>query len=680
MIVILDVENTVTKRDGKKHFDPFEPTNSLVEVGVLPLDGEPRTFVFDHVEHKSTGAEHSQVQAMLDECTLLVGHNLNHDLLWLWESGFTYEGEIFDTMLGEYVLLKGMKEPLSLDACAERHGLEFQKQDTLKEYLKKGVAVNEIPLAELDEYLRYDLLTTRDLYNNIKHRLLLEENESLEPIVDLTMRTCLTLARIYRNGIKVDMGQLSYVRQEFMEEKQQIECELQDHVHKLMGDTPINLNSPEQLSWVVFSRKPKSKTEWANYFNPYMKDTEFKAGVKAMSDIVYKTKAIKCGKCHGSGKYYKLKKDGSKFKSPNKCPECNATGFKYRPTKEVAGLKFSAPNAKWHSANGFGCGKDNLTYMEKVATSKGLTEAAEFLSKLRRLSALDSYLSSFVEGIASFVKPDGLLHVRLTQHITSTGRFSGRDPNMQNMPRGGTFPVKRVFVSRWEGGKMMEADFAQLEFRVAGFLSQDETIIDEVTNGFDVHSYTAKVITEAGEPTSRQDAKMHTFAPLYGATGFGRTPAQAAYYNQFTTKYKGVARWHKNLASEALTHRRITTPSGRQFSFPDVRRKPDGTVTHYTAIKNYPVQSFATADIVPACLMAIEDALKGKKSLLVNSVHDSVVIDIHPDEVEDVIQIIRDVNTNLNDVVSTTFGIDLNVPLLLEAKLGNNWLDQTDVT
>ena len=90
---------------------------------------------------------------------------------------------------------------------------------------------------------------------------------------------------------------------------------------------------------------------------------------------------------------------------------------------------------------------------------------------------------------------------------------------MQNMPRGGTFPVKKVFVSRWEGGYVMEADFAQLEFRVAAFLSQDTTAMKEIDTGFDVHSYTAKVISEAGQPTSRQDAKAHTFAPLSGLQG-----------------------------------------------------------------------------------------------------------------------------------------------------------------
>ena len=112
-----------------------------------------------------------------------------------------------------------------------------------------------------------------------------------------------------------------------------------------------------------------------------------------------------------------------------------------------------------------------------------MTDAVDFLSKVRRLSAVDTYLSSFVEGIKMFTKQDGKLHVRLLQHRTATGRLSGAEPNMQNMPRGGTFPVKKVFVSRWEGGKIMEADFAQLEFRAAAFLSQDGVAIDEVSTG-----------------------------------------------------------------------------------------------------------------------------------------------------------------------------------------------------
>ena len=101
---------------------------------------------------------------MLNECTLLVGHNLAHDLPWLWESGFKYDGKVFDTMLCEYVFQRGQKESLNPEDVATRYDLAFNKQDTLKDYLKKGYSVRDIPLAELDEYLRYDLLTTRALY------------------------------------------------------------------------------------------------------------------------------------------------------------------------------------------------------------------------------------------------------------------------------------------------------------------------------------------------------------------------------------------------------------------------------------------------------------------------------------------------------------------------------------
>ncbi len=250
---------------------------------------------------------------------------------------------------------------------------------------------------------------------------------------------------------------------------------------------------------------------------------------------------------------------------------------------------------------------------------------------------------------------------------------------MQNMPRGGTFPVKKVFVSRWDGGKILEADFAQLEFRAAAFLSQDGVAIEEVSTGFDVHAYTAKVITDAGQPTSRQDAKAHTFAPLYGATGFGRTQAEAAYYTHFNDKYKGVASWHSRLAKEALNTGKIKTPSGREFAFKEVYRKTNGGVSHFTQIKNYPVQSFATADIVPIALLHVEKLLDHMKSCVVNTVHDSIVIDIHPDEESAVIEAINSTNRDLLNLIELEWQVKFNVPLLLEAKIGDNWLDTKDV-
>jgi len=682
-ITILDVENTVTNKNGKSHLDPFERTNSLVMVGIYPLNAtDSSTYIFDHCDiTKDDDIVHNRntVQRILDETTTLVGHNISHDLLWLWESGFIYTGRVYDTMLSQHILNRGLgTTALNLAAVAEHHRCQTLKQDTLKVYFKKGYSTRDIPRTELENYLKHDLGATKEIYQKQTKKLI---NSTLLPVVQLTNEVAYCLSRMYQNGFKIDRNKLKEVRKEFEDEKLQLETDLQKYTKYLMGDTPINLNSPEQLSWVLFSRKPLSKSNWLDTINnePYMDNTVFKVAVKKQFKTIYKTKAKQCTTCKGRGSVFKIRKDGSRYKKPTKCKDCDAKGFILEDTKFVAGLKFSPSSIKWASANGFKTSKSSLEMLSGVAHKKEMTEARDFLNKLKRLSAITSYLSNFVDGIDNFMKEDSMLHVKLNQHITTTGRFSGSNPNMQNIPRGSTFPVKKVFVSRFEDGQILEADFAQLEFRVAAYLSQDETAIKEVIEGFDVHSYTAKIISDAGQPTTRQIAKTHTFAPLYGATGYGRTPAEAKYYEHFLQKYRGIARWHKVLANEAITKGAITTPSGRQFAFPDCTRRKDGSVSHFTQIKNYPVQSFATADIVPLVLVEVTRKLTQLKSIVVNSVHDSFIIDVHPTEVEDVIDVIKVIEGNLVSLMRTRWGIKFNVPLKLDMKIGNSWLEQTEI-
>ena len=114
-----------------------------------------------------------------------------------------------------------------------------------------------------------------------------------------------------------------------------------------------------------------------------------------------------------------------------------------------------------------------------------------------------------------------------------------------------------------EGGKILEADFAQLSLELA-YLSQDKVAINEIKTGFDVHAYTLKLLSASGRVRLAR-AKAHTFAPLYGATGFGRTKAEA---NTTKTSQKvqrhriGIQNWLK-----ALEKRSITTPSGESLVF-----------------------------------------------------------------------------------------------------------------
>ena len=683
MRLVLDVENTTTARNGKLHFDPFEPSNFLVQVGTKNVDipSERHILTFDHIEYSDRmGANAKILQAILNETTLLIMHNAQYDLMWLWASGFIYEGAIYDTMLAEYILLRGQKEKLSLKACAERKHLSFQKDDTLMKYLKEGYQVNEIPLKELSYYLGCDLDVTAELFLALDQAYSESEQDGMDRVRDITFRVCKTLTRMYMQGIRVDRIALEVVRKEFEQEKVDIEDRLLKQVRELMGDTPVNLNSPEQLSQVIYSRAIIDKKEWVGLFD--FTDTlgEFKEAIAANSTLLRKTTSFTCPTCNGIGSRYKKTKAGLNYKKANKCPDCLARGYQLKQINMMAGLGFTPPNKSWVSANGFSTSKGNLDILISIARTRGMTNAIEFLTDAKRLSAISTYLSSFVDGITNYTKEDDMLHVSLTQHITATGRFSGRNPNMQQMPRGSTFPIKRVFISRWEGGHILEADFAQLEFRVAAYLSQDKTAMQEIATGFDVHSYTARVISDAGQPTTRQVAKGHTFAPLFGASGYGRSKAEAAYYKHFNEKYQGIAKWHKKLGEEVIRYGKIIIPSGRQYAFPDVERRPNGTPTHFTMIKNYPVQGFATGDIVPVVLIELEERLKPLQSCLVNTVHDSTVVDVHPNEKNYVIQIITDMNKDLNQIIEEAYDVKMNVSMILDAKIGPNWLDTEDVS
>ena len=386
MILTLDVENTVTKRNGKMHLDPFEPDNTLVMVGLLDDNDNETIVTFDHAEHQPTTDGRRIVQDALDSTRLLVAHNAPHDLVWLWESGFTYDGDIFDTMLGEYVLQRGQKEALSLEACAERYELDTKKQDTLKEYFKQGLSTRDIPHDELSEYLSHDLHATQQLFNRLQTKY--EECTSLEPTITLTNQLAIHLARIYQRGFQVDMDALMKVRDEFEQERNVLTIALEEQVADLMGDRPINLNSPEQKSWVIYSRRPHDKKVWADLFDERMSDTEYRSTVRLHSDRLYKQKAHQCKECYGTGQVRKVKKDGTPFARTNRCTACNAAGFVYTDTTTLAGLKFSPPTAKWVSSNGFGTDKGNLLYLEGIARSKGMREAELFLQNLRRLSAV----------------------------------------------------------------------------------------------------------------------------------------------------------------------------------------------------------------------------------------------------------------------------------------------------
>lgn len=508
---------------------------------------------------------------------------------------------------------------------------------------------------------------------------------SLVPTLKLSLEMTDVLSQIEHNGLRVNLDTLYKIEKQYKEELVQVENELNEMARDAVGDWPISLTSPDHRSMLMYSRVVKDKAQWKALFNlgmeqrgatmkpkqrTFMTPKQFRRSVSDNTKIFYKAVGSQCTSCHGEGRFNPLKKDGTVGKAVRICRSCDGSGVIYRSTGEVAGFKMIPRNVRDVAAAGFKTDRETLE--ERALELSG--PARVFAEKYVRYNALRTYLNTFVEGIKNNVDDKGFIHPEFMQCVTATGRLSSRNPNFQNMPRGNTFEIRKVVESRFDGGKIIEGDYSQLEFRVAGFLANDAQAYIDVREGTDVHSFTASIIG-----CSRQEAKAHTFKPLYGGTS--GTPAQQEYYRAFKEKYEGVTEWHEELQKQAVEKRVVTLPSGRQYAFPDARWTSYGTATHRTSICNYPVQGFATADLLPAALVSLQKKVldAGIKSVICNTVHDSIVMDAHPDEFDTCVELMKDAMLSLPFETMRRYGVSYNMPVGIEIKAGKNWLDLEQV-
>lgn len=493
------------------------------------------------------------------------------------------------------------------------------------------------------------------------------------------------LCDIERAGIKIDKEALDQLRLDFEQEQADLLLKLRLMAQAAMGDTPINLDSPDDRSMLFYSRKVNNKNVWKVLFNlgtetrgatkkqkmrTRMKHAEFKRAVSDNTTVVRRTIGSQCSECSGQGRLSFTKKDGTQSSQRRICKRCDGVGMTYVDTGKTAGFKLSPRGVMDIAAGGFKTDKDTLEQRLDDLTG----EARDFVESYIRYSAIRTYLSNFVDGIANNLDSNGYIHPEFMQCVTATGRLSSRSPNFQNMPRGSTFVIRKVVVSRWRGGSILEGDYSQLEFRVAGFLARDPQAYIDVKEGTDVHSYTASIIG-----CSRQDAKAHTFKPLYG--GVTGTDAQQRYYQAFKDKYAAVTEWQDKLQKEAVENKYIVLPSGREYHFPDTKWTKWGTATNRTAICNYPVQGFATGDLLPCALIELKRLIREHKlnSVICNTVHDSIVMDVYPTEEEMCVKLMRQAMLSIPEITSKRYSLEYDMPIDIELKIGKNWLDTTVV-
>lgn len=516
---------------------------------------------------------------------------------------------------------------------------------------------------------------------------------SLLPVTEMSNEFCGVLTDMERAGVAIDRVALDKVQRDYEHLQERLAARLYNLAREAVGDTPFSLSSPESVSVLVYSRKVVAKKTWAEVFNigaerrgsvvkrkriARHSKTQFNRLVQVLAPVQRKTKVAQCPTCKGRGKVAKERKDGSLGAVRYRCSNCSGGGITYSHLPQVAGFKQIPLN---DDVTALGFSTSGATLERLARNAKGT--AKEFLSGLAEYKAISSYLTNYIPGIRDNVQPDGLLHTNINQCVTATGRVSSSAPNLQNFPRPDTtpdFPLRGVFVSRWanRGGQLLEADYRQLEYRIAVELSGDKNGLQDILTGVDRHGFTSRVLTQAGQPTSRQDAKSHTFKPLYGGTT--GTVAEKAYYAEFLATHPGIAAWHDALCSQALREHEIRIPSGRAYAFPNVVRYPSGTVSGATQIKNYPVQGFATGDIVPCACIPISRALRahGLRSLFILQVHDSVLIDVFPGELEQVIPLVR-AALDVREEFLRRFNYRFTVPLDIDIKVGSNWLEMKEI-
>ena len=304
-------------------------------------------------------------------------------------------------------------------------------------------------------------------------------------------------------------------------------------------------------------------------------------------------------------------------------------------------------------------------------------EVIEPLLRYRQLSKLNS---TYVEGLLRLTDASGRVHSTFDQVATATGRISSSEPNLQNIPvrTAEGKEIRRAFLPR-EGWVLLDADYSQIELRLMAHFSGDAALVEAFQTGQDVHARTASEIFDVPlewvDGTLRSRAKAVNFGLIYGISGFGLarntgvTQKEAKeFIERYFAKYPGVKRFMDTAAADGQQRGYALTMMGRRRYLPELRSS-QATVREFgkRAAMNTPVQGTA-ADIIKLAMVRVDEALRreGLQSRLILQVHDELLLECPPEEVETAARLLRESMENV---------ITLSVPLQADVHQGGNWAE-----
>lgn len=351
------------------------------------------------------------------------------------------------------------------------------------------------------------------------------------------------------------------------------------------------------------------------------------------------------------------------------------TRFNINSPSQLGEILFEKLGLKSGKKNKSGKYSTSADVLEKLAEENEVVQSILYYRQYQKL------YSTYVEGLKPLIdKKTSLVHTTYNQTVTTTGRLSSANPNLQNIPirEEEGRELRKLFVPR-EGNVFIDADYSQIELRLLAHFSGCKELIEAYNSGADIHTVTASQVfgvpMEEVTAKMRRDAKAVNFGIIYGISDFGLSknlniPVKTAreYIDNYFKTYSAVKEYMDSNVAYAREHGYIATLTGRKRYIREINSS-NYNLRQFgeRAAMNMPLQG-SSADIIKLAMINVEKALKnaGLKAKLILQVHDELVLDAPADEAEAAAVILKYEMEN---------AVKLNVPLDADVHTGKNWYE-----
>ncbi|MBN2541503.1 DNA polymerase I [bacterium] len=334
--------------------------------------------------------------------------------------------------------------------------------------------------------------------------------------------------------------------------------------------------------------------------------------------------------------------------------------------------------------------KFKLPVIKRVKT--GPSTDVEVLQKLKNENPIPGLIlkyreyaklqNTYVDALPILIDPEtNRIHASFNQTVTSTGRLSSSDPNLQNIPIRGEYgrEIRKAFIPSSEDNLLLSADYSQIELRVVAHIADDENLIKAFIEDRDIHTFTASQILdkpmESIDSNDRRIAKTVNFGIIYGISPYGLSERldmgiheADIFIKEYFERYPKIKEYMDKTKEQARENGYVTTLFNRRCYLPEINSSNQNQRSFAERVAiNAPIQGTA-ADIIKIAMIDIYSELQNKnlKSKMIIQVHDELLFDVPEDELETLKTLVKD---KMESVCK------LSVPLKVDIGVGNNWLE-----